>query len=197
MSFSRTRLNRVRVLAALATLFAAAAAEGCARSAAEPATRQPAAAPGTRVVQPAGKPSVPDPTEEITPGELSTIPEPVPATSDAGGGANPRPPARGSQAASEGDSGPTGQGPKAGGFLWRVQIFATQDRDLAERAAREASQILHVEAHVDHEASRYKVRLGGFASEEEAGALRDEAVRSGYPGAFRIRCARDTTLNKD
>jgi hypothetical protein len=54
-----------------------------------------------------------------------------------------------------------------------------------------------VEAHVDHEASRYKVRLGGFGSEEEAGTLRDEAVRSGYPGAFRIRCASDTTLNKD
>jgi len=190
MSFSRTRLNRVRVLAAgLATLFAAAAAEGCARSAAEPATRQPAAAPAAPAAQPAGKPPAPDPAEEITPAELSTIPEPVPATSDAGGGANPRSPARGPQTASEGDSGPTGQGPKGGGFLWRVQVFATQDRDLAERTAREAAQLLHVQTRVDHEASRYKVRLGGFASEEEAGALRDEAVRSGYPGAFRIRCA--------
>jgi len=189
MSFSRIRLNRVRVLAALATLFAAAAAEGCARTAAEPATPPPAAARTTPAAQPAGKPSVPDPTEEITPAELSTIPEPVPAASDAGGWANPRSPARGPQTASEGDSGPTGQRPKGGGSLWRVQIFATQDRDLAERTAREASQLLHVETHVDHEASRYKVRLGGFASEEEAGALRDEAVRSGYPGAFRIRCA--------
>ena len=196
MSFSRM----LRVLAALATLLVAAAAEGCARSAAEPATRQPTAAqpaPETPAARPSGKPAPWDPTEEITPAELSTIPEPVPATSDAGGVPNPRPPARGPQTASEGDSGPTGQGPKARGFLWRVQIFATQDRDLAEGTAREAAQVLHVGARVDYETSRYKVRLGGFGTEEEAAALRDEAVRSGYPGAFRTRCAPDTTLNKD
>jgi len=99
--------------------------------------------------------------------------------------------------APEGDSARADSGSKTPGFLWRVQVFATQDRDLAQRTAREAAQLLHVEARVDYEGARYKVRLGGYASEEEAGALRDEAVRAGYPGAFRIRCASDTTLNKD
>jgi hypothetical protein len=78
-----------------------------------------------------------------------------------------------------------------------VQVFATQDRDLAQRTAREAAQLFHAEARVDYEASRYKVRLGGFASEEEAGTLRDTALRSGFPGAFRIRCTPDTTINKN
>jgi hypothetical protein len=82
-------------------------------------------------------------------------------------------------------------------FLWRVQVFATQDRDLAQRTAREAARLLHVEARLDYEGARYKVRLGGYGSEEEAGALRDEAARAGYPGAFRIRCVSTTTLNKD
>jgi len=175
----------------LAALLLAAAAEGCARSAAEPATREPPAArsaPAATMAQPAGKPPVPDPGEQITPAELSTIPEPVPAPSERGGDPTPQAPARALQTAPEGDSGR---------FLWRVQVFATQDRDLAERTAREAAQLLHAEAHVDHEGSRYKVRLGNYGSEDEAAVLRDRAVHAGYPGAFRTRCAADTTLNKD
>jgi hypothetical protein len=181
----------------LATLLVAAAVEGCARSAAEPATRGAAAAAPAVAAPAAGRPASPDPGEQITPAELATIPEPVPASPDNPGAPTPRQQIRTLQKAPEGDSGRTEEGPKAKGSLWRVQVFATQDRDLAERTAREATQLLHVEARVEYEASRYKVRLGDFGSEEEAGALRDEAVRAGYPGAFRIRCTPDTTLNKD
>jgi sporulation related protein len=178
---------------ALAALLVAAAAAGCARSSAEPATREP---PALRADAP-GRPAAPDPGEQITPAELATIPEPVPASSGSPGTSTPPPPAGTLQKAPEGDSGRAEEGPKAKGLLWRVQVFATQDRDLAQRTAREAAQILHAEARVEYEGSRYKVRLGDFGSEEEAGALRDKAVRAGYPGAFRIRCAPDTTLNKD
>jgi len=41
------------------------------------------------------------------------------------------------------------------------------------------------------------VRLGDYASETEAAELRMRAVRSGYPGAFRIRCTPNPTLNND
>jgi hypothetical protein len=85
--------------------------------------------------------------------------------------------------------------PTPGTALWRVQIFATQDRVLADRTAGEASRLLGVKARVDFEGASYKVRLGDYGSEDEAGSLRDQAVRSGYPGAFRIRCA-PTTINK-
>jgi hypothetical protein len=197
---STSRARALRVLAALATFLVAAAAEGCARSGAEPAAREPPSAPAAQTATQspaAGKPPVPDPGEQITPAELAAIPEPVPAIPEGAGTPIPRPPAKASQKPPEGDSARTEEGPKATGSLWRVQIFATQDRDLAERTAREAARLLHVAAHVHYEAPRYKVRLGDYGSEEGAGTLRDKAVRAGYPGAFRIRCAPDTTLNKD
>jgi sporulation related protein len=109
----------------------------------------------------------PEPSEEMTAEELATIPEPVPAL--------PRAP---------------------GSALWRVQVFATQDPVLADRIAQEARRTLDARAYVSREAAQYKVRLGDYASEGEALELKAKAVRSGFPGAFRIRCAIDPTLNK-
>ena len=156
-------------------------------------------------------PAALDPSEEITPEELSTIPEPVPARSSGGTGRNPQAPLPMAQAAPEADSAPiewpvpvpaparaaekpapTATIPAS---LWRVQVFTTQDRGLADRMAKEAALTLAVAAHIDYEGSHYKVRLGDFASEEEALPLRERAIRSGYPGAFRTRCATDATRN--
>ncbi len=194
MDTSRTPGERLtgttRVLLGLALLLAGgAAAEGCARY---PSERPRTAAVGGNAQRP---PSA-DPGEEITPEELGTIPEPVPPQSS-GAGHAPRSSPRAPQAAPEGASGGSGKDSRAGGALWRVQVFATEDRDLAARTASEASILLGAKAHVAHETSHYKVRLGDYRSEAEAGALRDLAVRSGYPGAFRIRCKPDTTLNND
>jgi len=136
-----------------------------------------------------------DPGEEITPEELETIPEPVPASPGAGTLPTPRAGLKTAQGASQADSAKAGKGLTAGTALWRVQILATQDRDLADRTAGEASRLLGVKARVVHEGPNYKVRLGDYGSEDEARSLRDQAVRSGYPGAFRIRCV-PTTLNK-
>jgi SPOR domain len=198
MSISRAR----RVLAAIAVLFVAAAAEGCARTPATPAGRPREAAPaparppsqaGASPARPASRPG--DPSEEITPEELESIPEPVPGASHGEAPATSRSEARTAQEAPQGDSVTASHPPTPGVALWRVQIFATQDRVLADRTAGEAARLLGVKARVDFEGTSYKVRLGDYGSEGEAGSLRDQAVRSGYPGAFRIRCA-PTTINK-
>ena len=107
-------------------------------------------------------------------------------------------PAGGAQTAPQGVSAKPGQAyADPAGALWRVQVLTTLDRELAERTAGEAARLLHVNVHVAHEASHYKVRLGGYGSEEEARSLRNRAVRAGYPSAFRVLCAPDTTLNNN
>jgi hypothetical protein len=132
----------------------------------------------------AAGPALPDPTEEMTPEELATLPEPTLATQEVVGVSTP--------------GAGAGTVPIApGGALWRVQVFSTADSELADRIARAAARLFDTKAYVAHEASQYKVRLGDYASETEASDLRMRAVRSGYPGAFRIRCTPNPTLNND
>jgi hypothetical protein len=192
-----------------ALLFVAVPAIGCARTGAAPPEPRPApaaqelpgraAAPedsgvegrGTEARVSAasrnGRPSTLDPSEEITPEELESIPDPLPASPGADGGASTRSPVRISQGASqEGEKSPQASSLAP---LWRVQVFATQDRDLADRIAKEAAARLQVRAYVAREAAQYKVRLGDYESEEAAQPLRELALRAGFPGAFRIRCA--------
>lgn len=183
-------ISRLRALGLALLLASGAAAEGCARSAAEPprtspvGTSAPAPARAPSMTPPAAAPHAPDPSEEITPEELGTIPEPVPPQSAGSATPDLRSAPRAPQGAPE-------------GALWRVQVFATEDRALADRTAAEAALHLGAKAHVTREGSHYKVRLGDYGSEREAADLRDLAARSGYPGAFRIRCEPDTTLNKN
>src|SRR5947208_1368445 len=138
-----------------------------------------------------------DPSEEITPEELAAISEPVSPP----GGVSPRvkakTPAAGSGRGSQAGSARAEAVRPGSSFLWRVQVFVTQDRALADRKAREAVERLQARAHVAHEAPYYKVRLGDYASEEEAQPLRLKALFSGYPGAFRVRCYSDTTYQTD
>ena len=128
-------------------------------------------------------PSRLDPTEEITPQELATIPDPVPGTAprekpqDGSGSSS------GGASASGGDSGAG----TARETPWSVQIFASEDRGEAQRVARSAADRLQMQVRVDHEPPLYKVRLGRFADEQEAQALRAQAIRAGYAGAFRVR----------
>ena len=116
-------------------------------------------------------PPRPEPSEEITAEELATIPEPVSAPAMSADPPSALAPTRAS-----------------GSALWRVQVFATQDPVLADRIAQEAGRALEARSYVAHEASQYKVRLGDYGSEDEALELKAKAVRSGFPGAFRIRC---------
>jgi hypothetical protein len=161
-----------------------------------------------------GAPAAPrlDSSEEITPEELASLPEPVPAgqaaprtivppsdeaiespesppatpgSGAAGGGSSSTPSSP--DLASESPGAPEDENVEAASGSWRVQIFASESRAEADRVAREASRRLDVEAAVEREQLLYKVRLGRFASESGALALRERAVRAGYSGAFRIK----------
>ena len=172
---------------------------------ASPAPQPPPAEAGSRVPSPAPAAGGerPDPSEEITPEELASIPEPVPGPSseptpeprgaagaaipeampgaDSAGAVSPAP------APAGGASRPvstTGAG--ATTAVWRVQVFASPDRAQAERIGREASERLGATYVLEREGNLVKVRLGSFAREEDAQALRERAVRNGYPGAFRV-----------
>jgi hypothetical protein len=155
----------------------------------------PRNAPARDPSPPSGAPARLDPSEEITPEELATIPDPVP-----GAGA-PAPPGSGepgraqetlpeSTEAGKGGDTPgegTTRAPAPSEAVWSVQIFASEDRKEAESVARRAAAALRSEAFVTPEPPLHKVRVGRFATEAEAQALRDRAVRAGYAGAFRIR----------
>ncbi len=139
----------------------------------------------------------------MTPEELASIPDPVPEAAAAADTARAAPgqgqapdvappadlPARGPGGAQEGAPGAR----TAGSAVWRVQIYASPDLKLADRLAKEASARLGVPASIEYDAQLYKVRLGDFATEEEAQALRARAVREGYPGAFRVRALTATS----
>lgn len=201
-------------------LVLAAAAAGCARLAASrpepPAARRtavtpagtgtPAASVGTTVSggsptvssppQPAPTPNR-DPGEEITPEELAAISEPVPGSQSAPGGIGTGTPPGGPDGSPQAESTRLESVRRQSASLWRVQIFVTQDRDIADRMAREAAERLQIKAHVQFESPNYKVRLGDYPSEGEAQLLRDRALYSGYPGAFRVRCDPDTSYRLD
>jgi len=170
------------------------AASGCSRSVRRPPEPAPApsapASGGRAEAAPVGRPATLDPSEEITPEELATIPDPVPGRAEtplqkgSGGGSGddsiaPR--------AEPPDTLRSGVGGAIRAYVWRVQVYATQDRALADRKAKEAADRLGIASHIAWEGGQYKVRLGDFATEAEAQELRDRAVRSGYPGAFRVR----------
>jgi hypothetical protein len=67
-----------------------------------------------------------------------------------------------------------------------VQVFASPDRAQAERVAREAAQKLGAPYVLAMDGDLVKVRLGCLLRVEDAQALKERAVASGFPGAFRV-----------
>lgn len=173
-------------------VLAALAAGGCAHRAApappaEPPVATRAPETGAQDAAPGDAAATLDPSEVITAEELATIPDPVP-----GGTAeppiDPTPPPREAPAPPvEGTS--TGSGGDTASWIWRVQVFASPDREQAERTAREASERLGQPYVIDRESSLYKVRLGAFTTETDAEPLKRRAVLEGYTGSFRVRTA--------
>ncbi len=68
---------------------------------------------------------------------------------------------------------------------FRVQVLATQDRDIAANAARDAQSRLGIPAYVDLDGGMYKVRAGDFATRGEADSALP-AIRKQYPDAWVI-----------
>lgn len=71
-------------------------------------------------------------------------------------------------------------------YGYRVQLFATSDRELAEEQAAEYRQTFDESIYVVFEGILYKVRAGDCVSRDEADALRREAIGLGCEGAFII-----------
>jgi hypothetical protein len=201
-------MNRATALTALIVVLALA---GCAHAprarttvvqAPAPNAAPPREEPAPQVQAPA-EPEAPEPappapsradrSEEITPEELATIPDPVPSRAGAPRtepvpGAAPQTPQGSPGSGSLSTPSPADSGaPAPSQAVWRVQIHASESREDADRVGRRAAVLLGVPYALVHEGGLYKVRLGAFATDAEAGALRDRAVRAGWPGAFRIR----------
>lgn len=66
---------------------------------------------------------------------------------------------------------------------FRVQVFATADREIAENAARTAGERLGMPAYVDLDGGVYKVRVGDFSARPEA-AQALATVRRQYADAW-------------
>jgi rare lipoprotein A len=177
--------NRLLVLAILGVA-------GCAHADAPAPSSEPPVA--TRAPERDAPDAIPDdaaapldPSEVITAEELATIPDPVPGR-PAEPPIDPTPPPREGSGASTGGA-PPASGGATGSWIWRVQVFASPEREQAERTAREASERLGQPYVIDRESSLYKVRLGAFTTETEAEPLKRRAVLEGYTGSFRVRTA--------
>ena len=70
----------------------------------------------------------------------------------------------------------------ADGF--RVQIFASSDRDVAGNAARVAEERLGIAAYTDLEAGMYKVRVGDYVQRPDAEAALKTFRSHYYPDAW-------------
>ena len=66
---------------------------------------------------------------------------------------------------------------------FRVQVFATADREIAENASRSAQERLNLPAYVDLDGGMYKVRVGDFATRAQADQALG-AIRSQYSDAW-------------
>jgi SPOR domain len=191
MSFSNPRLAPASIGLLLGLLLVA----GCAHAG---AAGRPAAAPARPASASTAPPAL-DPSEEITPQELASIPEPLgdsvqPSIAPGKAPAEASEPrSQAPEAAKAAEPPPLPKPAPPGEFTWRVQILATPDRAYAERVAKEAVERLGTTSRIDQESGLYKVRLGGFAGEGDAQVLRQRALESGYPGAFRIKMRTRTT----
>ena len=67
---------------------------------------------------------------------------------------------------------------------FRVQVFASAQREAAQTARQEVMDALSVAAYVDLIDGLFKVRVGNCKTREEAVALRDRCRRAGYQDSW-------------
>ncbi|HWN80855.1 MAG TPA: SPOR domain-containing protein [Candidatus Udaeobacter sp.] len=132
--------------------------------------------------------TTPPPPAATSSPEFGTLPPPPPPP-------DPTPPA-GAVGTAEGWIDPStpaqtasGQAPAAQAATalipgYRIQIFASSERQRAESAAVDARQRFTEPVYVEFEAPLYKVRLGDCATRHEADTLKDKAGAQGYDGAW-------------
>jgi len=70
---------------------------------------------------------------------------------------------------------------------WRVQIFASERSEAAQRVKTEAMDLFDVPVYLQFEVPYYKVRIGDCRTLTEAEELVRVAKRKGYSTSFRVR----------
>lgn len=70
---------------------------------------------------------------------------------------------------------------------FRVQIFATQDRNKADQLQEELALKFDEKIYVIFEAPNYKLRIGDFLDRDDAEILRMRLVSSDFPSSWIVR----------
>ncbi len=70
---------------------------------------------------------------------------------------------------------------------FRVQIFATQDRNKAESIKIDLELAIAESVYIIFEAPNYKVRIGNFLDRDSAEKLRQELVKKNFPSSWIVR----------
>lgn len=70
---------------------------------------------------------------------------------------------------------------------FRVQIFATQDRNKADQLQEELALKFDEKIYVIFEAPNYKLRIGNFLDRDDAEILRMRLVSSDFPSSWIVR----------
>ena len=70
---------------------------------------------------------------------------------------------------------------------FRVQVFATQDRNKADQLQREFVLKFDEKVYIIFEAPNYKLRVGDFLDRENAERLRMRLVSSDFPSSWIVR----------
>ena len=70
---------------------------------------------------------------------------------------------------------------------FRVQIFATQDRNKADQLQKELALKFDEKIYIIFEAPNYKLRIGDFLDRNDAEILRMRLVSSDFPSSWIVR----------
>ena len=70
---------------------------------------------------------------------------------------------------------------------FRVQIFATQERNKADQLQKELALKFDEKIYIIFEAPNYKLRIGDFLDRDDAEILRMRLVSSGFPSSWILR----------
>jgi hypothetical protein len=77
--------------------------------------------------------------------------------------------------------------PAAPGTIYRIQLFTSKNMAEATAVRDEAAGEFEAEVRVDYETPYYKVRVGRFATAEDAEPTLKRARQLGYRGAWAVR----------
>jgi hypothetical protein len=85
--------------------------------------------------------------------------------------------------------------PATPGTLYRIQLFTSKSMSEAVAVRDEAALEFDAEVRVDYETPYYKVRVGRFASAQDAESTLKRARQLGYRGAWAVRVRATGTRN--